>query len=93
MSDVPITLVYIRSEQQRLPELDDTLQTIVERYAPLVELRRVTPEATPRRFARFAQRTPTVLVLRHGALVGEAIGAGLPARELDRVVRCAVEWP
>jgi hypothetical protein len=33
-----------------------------------------------------------VLVVRRGEVVGEAIGAFLPVRELDRVVRCAVEW-
>ena len=88
----PIALLYIRHPGAELRDLDIGLRTIVDRFAPLVELSVVSPEGTPARFAQFAARTPVVLVLRHGQLVGEAIGAFLPVRELDRVVRCAVEW-
>jgi hypothetical protein len=34
---------------------------------------------------------PVVMVLRHGRLVGEAMGTLLPARELEGVVRSAVD--
>ncbi len=35
---------------------------------------------------------PSVVLVRRGEIVGEAIG-DLPLRELDEVVRCAATWP
>jgi hypothetical protein len=35
---------------------------------------------------------PSVVLVRGGEIVGEAIG-DLPLRELDEVVRCAATWP
>jgi hypothetical protein len=90
--DAPITVLYIRAADADLPYLDRQIAILVERYAPHVELRVLAPEHVPVELADKAQRTPTVLVLRRGEIVGEAIGAFLPMRELDRVVRCAVEW-
>ena len=90
--EVPVTLLYIKSAEADLPYLDRGLSVIVERYAPLVELREVEPHEVPSEHAAWAQRTPSVLVMRRGEVVGEAMGALLPLRELDRVVRCAVEW-
>jgi hypothetical protein len=87
----PIALLYIGGATVA-PELGEQLERIAARYAPLVELRMIAPADVPTRFAKFARLTPTVLVLRRGKLVGEAIGALLPMRELDEVVRCAVEW-
>jgi hypothetical protein len=37
--------------------------------------------------------SPALFLLRGGEVVGEAMGALLPARELEQVVRRAVEWP
>jgi len=90
--DTPVTLLYIRSDHDSHDVLDAGLATIVGRYAPLVVLIPVSPDEVEPQFARWAERTPTVLVVRDGKVVGEAIGAFLPVRELDRVVRCAVEW-
>jgi hypothetical protein len=91
-SEPPITLLYIRRDTDELPELDAGLTTIVQRYAPMVELRPIEPADVDPQYAGWAERTPTVLVLRRGQVVGEAIGKSLPVRELDRVVGCAVEW-
>jgi hypothetical protein len=92
--DAPITLLYIRAiDEPPGGDLDVGLQTLVVRYAPFVELRVVGPGDTPAPFAELAHRPPTVLVLRYGQVVGEIMGAALPLRELDRAVRCAVEWP
>lgn len=93
----PITLLYVRPAELELAQLDARLTKIAERYAPLVEMRIVqqadlSEYNLPERYARFSGATPAVLVLRHGEVVGEAIGAFLPIRELDSVVRCAVEW-
>ncbi len=93
----PITLLYVRSPDIDLTLLDARLAKIAARYAPLVEMRIVQQSELaeynlPCRYADFDGLMAAVLVLRHGEIVGEAIGASLPIRELDRVVRCAVEW-
>ncbi len=90
--DAPVKLLYIRLAHESHDVLDSGLATIVERYAPLVELIPVSPDEMDVDYTRWAQRTPTVLVVRRGKVVGEALGAFLPVRELDRVVRCAIEW-
>ena len=89
----PIELLLVRPNEGELVELEATLRAIVGRYSPMVELRVVTE--VPTNLDRPAGRPgqPMVLVLRQGQVVGEAMGSLLPARELDRVVRCAVEWP
>ncbi len=90
--NAPITLLYIRSDQESHDLLDTGLATIVARYAPLVELVPVAPDEVDPEYAHWSERTPAVLAIRRGEVVGEALGASLPVRELDRVVRCAVEW-
>lgn len=87
-----VTLLYIRPDDGSHDVLDARLATIIERYAPVVELIPVAPDEVDPEYARWAERTPIVLVIRQGRVVGEAIGAFLPVRELDRMVRCAVEW-
>jgi hypothetical protein len=80
---------------------------IAERYAEWVELVVVRPEELAGSGflrARGEDRgagssigsgaaCPALVLLRGGEVVGEAMGALLPSRELDHVVRCAVEWP
>ncbi len=88
---MPITLLYIRHHTDEPDELEADLHRITLRYAPLVHMRCVEPANLAGQFAFFAERTPVVLVIRDGQIVGEAMG-DLPMRELDRVVRCAVEW-
>lgn len=88
-----ITLVYIRSAEAEPAELDLGLHRIVARYQPHVELCPMDLDDLPAEFAGFARRAPAVIVLRDGEIIGEAMGAAMPMRELDRVVRCAVEWP
>lgn len=96
-SSAPITLLYVRPRELDLALLDARLTKIAERYAPTVEMKTVEPSQLadynlPERYATFSGLTPAVLLLRGGEVVGEAIGAFLPVRELDRVVHCAVEW-
>jgi len=88
----PITMLYIRANHGAATVLDRAVAVLAERYAPRVTLQVLTAAQVPSRLARWAHRTPAVLVLRDDALVGEAIGAFLPLRELDRIVRRAVEW-
>ena len=90
--DASVTLLYIRTNDGPHNVLDAGLTTIVARYAPVVRLVPVAPHEVDPEYAAWAERTPTVLVIRNGRVVGEAIGAFLPVRELDRIVRCAVEW-
>ncbi len=92
-----ITLLYVRPLELDLALLDARLEKIATRYAPLLEMITVQQSELadynlPQRYAAFSGETPAVLLLRHGEVVGEAIGAFLPIRELHRVVRCAVEW-
>jgi hypothetical protein len=92
----PITLLYVRPLAGDYLDLDAKLLEVAERYAPMVRLLTLTPAEAGRVLARRAwhtRRAPSVVVLRHGQVVGEAMGSLLPARELDRVVRRAVEWP
>ncbi len=93
MNAQPIVVVYVRPAHQNLIDLDDHLQRITARYSPQVRLDVVDPANLPQRYSHVDSTGPAVLVLRHGEVVGQAMGAGLPARELDTVVRCAVEWP
>lgn len=88
-----ITLLLVQPDSAEPTELLETLEPIVRRYTPLVKLCVVNevPTELPRRVPRSS--APIVLVIRDGAIIGEAMGTRLPARELDRVIRCAVEWP
>jgi hypothetical protein len=81
-----ITLLYVRPENAERTELDRRIGAIAERYARWVDLRVVGA-------GEEAFRSPALLLLRAGEVVGEAMGALLPMRELDDVVRRAVEWP
>ncbi|HKE16210.1 MAG TPA: hypothetical protein VKB80_15160 [Kofleriaceae bacterium] len=91
-----ITLLYVRPRREGLTELDRRVGAIAERYARWVELVVLAPEDAAGRaglegVASFG--SPALLLLRGGEVVGEAMGALLPARELEQVVRRAVEWP
>jgi len=83
-----ITLLYVRPPNEEMTELDRRVGAIAERYSRWVELRVVGRPEVDGTFS-----SPAVLLLRHGEVVGEAMGALLPMRELDDVVRRAVEWP
>ena len=84
-----ITLLYVRPPSAEMTELDRRVGAIAERYSRWVELRVVGPVGDDDAFAG----SPALLLLRQGEVVGEAMGALLPMRELDDVVRRAVEWP
>ena len=83
-----ITLLYVRPASPEMTELDRRVGAIAERYSRWVELRVVGPVGDGEAFG-----SPALLLLRQGEVVGEAMGALLPMRELDDVVRRAVEWP
>jgi hypothetical protein len=91
-AEPPITVLVVCAPGDDASALAERLATIAVRYAPLVALRTVTPDELPERYGHLTGAMPTVLVLRRGHLVGGAAGSSLPARELDAVVRCAVEW-
>jgi hypothetical protein len=91
-----ITLLYVRPARDGPTELDRRVGAIAERYARWVELVVVKPEdlvGRPGLEAMSGAGSPALLLLRRGEVVGEAMGALLPTRELDQVVRRAVEWP
>jgi hypothetical protein len=91
-----ITLLYVRPARDGLTELDRRVGAIAERYARWVELVVVRPDqlAASLGLDRVADAgSPAVFLLRQGEIVGEAMGALLPTRELDQAVRQAVEWP
>lgn len=83
-----ITLLYVRPPCEERTELDRRVGAIAERYSRWVELRVVGQLGDEEAFG-----SPALLLLRQGEVVGEAMGALLPMRELDDVVRRAVEWP
>lgn len=89
--EATITLLYVRATAES-DLLGAKLARIVARYAPNVTLQIVTPEQMPPRYADFDGPLPRLIVLRRGEIISEACGA-LPARELNRVVQRAVEWP
>jgi thioredoxin-like negative regulator of GroEL len=91
MAHASISLVLIRSATQPCVQLSQGLRELGCRYGSRVRVREVEASQVPARFARFEARAPTVLVLRRGRIIAEATGARLPLRELDRVVRRAVE--
>jgi hypothetical protein len=102
-----IILLYVRPACDGPTELDRRVGAIAERYAAWVELIVIRPEEVAGSgFLRergeawgmgsaigSGASCPALLLLRGGEVVGEAMGALLPSRELDHVVRCAVEWP
>jgi hypothetical protein len=88
----PVTLLYIHGEDAT-PTLDGRVAAVVDRYAPMVELVSVTAAEVGDQYGEIAGCAPAVVLLRGGQVVGEAMGATLPSRELDMVVRCAVLWP
>jgi hypothetical protein len=89
--DSAVVVLYVRDDSEEVTRLDIQVAAIVERYKPFVVLQVVTPEELPEDVSGGV--APRLLVMRDGELVGQAMGALLPAREIDRVVRCAVEWP
>ena len=90
-ADPPVTLLYVSAGDGIGAELETRLDEIVGRYQPHVELRTLRPDEVEALTGEKPQ-VPRLLVLRGGEIVGQAMGALLPTRELDRVVRCAVEW-
>ena len=91
-TETHVTLLYARAAGAELSVLDARLQAIVDRYKPHVELKTVAPDQLSD-YTDLDCPTPAVVVLRRGAVVGQALGALLPFRAIDDVVRCAVEWP
>ncbi len=87
----PVTLLYVRVGDRSSCELDDRVREVVARYQPFVELRTLGP-AEVQALTGERPAVSRLLVLRCGEVVGQAMGALLPSRELDRVIRCAVEW-
>ena len=92
-----ITLLYARpTTEGSLDAVGARLARIVARYRAQggtnVDLQQVAADALPSPYAHTAHCSPTLVVLRDGEVVGEAIGT-LPSRELERLVRRAVEWP
>lgn len=89
-----ITLILVCPEANERGVLRRRLEVVAARYRDMVELLVLRPDDVPAPYRRRGPLPgPALLVLRGGELVHEAMGAMLPARELDRVVRCAVEWP
>jgi hypothetical protein len=80
-SDVEVTVLYVRN-----PRLGENLKDVAARYASRVKL--VAVAKMPG--TRFWQRQPSIRVLRGQSIVCEAMGADLPRRELDRVIRSAL---
>ena len=89
----PIVLMFIgdRRGGRGQRALYERLAELARRYFPLVTLRATSPSRVPGRYAERAKLAPAVLVLRRGVVVGEATGATLPTRELNSVVRRAVQ--
>lgn len=84
-----ITLLYVRPACDDVTELDRRVGTIVQRYARWVTLRVVRPDEVMTTVPMAQAGSPALLLMRAGDLVGEAVGALLPARELDQAVRRA----
>lgn len=94
--EASITLLYVRPGQDGVTELDRRVGAIAEKYARWVDLVVVLPEALTGDSDMecvVGAGSPALFLLRQGEVVGEAMGALLPTRELDQVVRQAVEWP
>lgn len=91
LSTPPVTLLYVRGGDAGGTPLDCHVAAVACRYGARVEI--VAPADVCGLYPNAAEFAPAVLVLRDGRLVGEAVGESMPARELDSVVRCAVEWP
>ena len=89
--EASVTLLYVSAGDEIGAELEIRLEEITRRYQPYVELRTFRPEEVEALTGEKPQ-VPRLLVLRGGEVVGQAMGTLLPTRELDRVVRCAVEW-
>ena len=93
----PITLVLVRSPgangRRTAKKLEKRLEEIAERYAPNVVVLSSSPSRLPKRYKDHAGPSPTVLVLRNDEIICETMGDLFPTKELDRVVRRAVEWP
>jgi len=86
----PITLLYVRDPDAEPGPIDGQLEALARRF-PQVTLVVIDGDAVPAVIARRGP-VPALLVMRGGELVGEATGS-LPPREIEEVVRNAVEWP
>jgi len=89
-----ITLLLIPSTQNKVHgNLKARLEQIASRFRPRVTVESYSIDTLPSRFTRLSGPSPIILVLREGRIIGEAMGDLFPTKELERVVRRAVEWP
>jgi hypothetical protein len=87
-----IVVLYVREATDEGGELEEQVRRVVARY-PAVELRVVGPEVAAGLWSASAYRSPSVLILRGGVVVGGAMGDRLPQRELVEMLHAAVSWP
>lgn len=93
----PVTVVFVGGSSAGSGGLQAQVEAVAARFGGRVEVRACSDTALevehPAVHAVWGPGgAPVIFVLRGGAIVGQAAGAQLPAHELDRVIRRAVEW-
>jgi hypothetical protein len=85
-----VTVLYVKNARSRGERLGDSLREVAAQYGSRV---RLVPVSRMPGYGFLRPCQPTIRVMRGPAVVGEAIGADLPRRELDRVIRGALATP
>jgi len=91
-SDPRIQLIAVIPAGDEFQRFEARLAVVAARYADSVHVTLVSPGEGNQLMWTRSSVLPTVVLIRNGRLVGEAIG-DLPLRELDEVVRAAATWP
>jgi hypothetical protein len=88
-----VHVLYLRPTEHEFVALDQHIARLTIRFAGLVDVSVIDGDDLPPSLSHYGgRRTPTLLVLRDGRLIGEAVGT-LPLRELVGLLTCAVSWP
>ncbi len=87
VAEESVTVFYVRSARSHGGRLGDSLKDVAARYGARV---RLVPVSRMPGSGLLRPSQPTIRVMRGQAVIGEAMGADLPRRELDRVIRGAL---
>jgi hypothetical protein len=91
-TDARIHLIAVKPAGDAFARFEARLAIVAARWVGSVRVTLITAGQGDEGWPRRSTVLPTVVLMRGGKLVGEAIG-DLPLRELDEVVRAAATWP
>ena len=84
-----VSVLFVRPAGMSAPLLERRLGEITAHHG--LALYTMLPQDVPKKLASSVGAIPVVLIVSGGKLVGQAVGECLPVRELDNLVRAALD--